>query len=273
MLPFFKAVGGKRALAPTILPLLDLDHRTSYVEPFLGGGAVFLAVREAGFRGSCVVNDSNPHLMATWRAVQEDPDGVLRAFQRYADQDSREFFYSVRQSPPTNTVEAAGWFLYLNKRAFNGLWRVNSKGLFNVPYGDYKSPPTVDANALWDAHRALHDTTLMWQDFEKIPCPDGAAIYFDPPYIPVSKTANFTGYTPGGFLADDQIRLAKWCRSAADKHGARVVLSNAGNSDSSRAFASIADRVIEVQERRVINRDGGKRGPIAAHIYIFGGQS
>ena len=268
--PFCKYVGGKRALVPTILPLLQLGRATSYVEPFLGGGAVFLVARdEGGFRGPCILNDANRSLIVTWAAIRRDPDAVLQLFLEHAERDSREYFYSVRQDPPTTVNAHAAWFLYLNKRAFNGIWRVNRKGLFNVPYGNYKRPPTLDEVALRAAHVALRDATIRLGDFEDFEVAEGASVYADPPYVPVSETANFTGYTRDGFNADDQVRLARWCRELADR-GCRVVLSNAAGSVADQAFAPLADEVLEVEERRAVNRDGGKRGAVETRIYVFG---
>ncbi len=269
MSPFFKAVGGKRALVPTILPLLGLAHAERYVEPFLGGGAVFLAVRDAGFAKECVLNDMNAALADTWRAVASDPEDVITAFEHYQQRNSREFYYEVRQHPPTDLIERAGWFLYLNKHCWNGLFRVNSKGLFNVPYGDGKKK-SLDADAMIAASVALLGATVTSVDFGAVEIGAGCSVYADPPYLPISKTASFTGYTPGGFSASDQLRLARWCREGADR-GARVVLSNAGGLDSQAAFAEVADRVIEVTERRAVNSVGSKRGPVATRIYLFGG--
>ena len=155
--PWFKAAGGKRALAPTILPLLGLENATRYVEPFLGGGAVFLAVRGAGFAGPCLLDDKNAILMDAWRAVQAYPNGVIEAFKWYAGQDSREFYYEVRQDPPSQLIQSAGWFLYLNKHCFNGLYRVNSRGTFNVPYGNGRVE-SLDEDAVWAASGALGST-------------------------------------------------------------------------------------------------------------------
>lgn len=262
-LPFFKYAGGKRRLLPHILPLLRPSH--TYVEPFLGGGAAFLAV--ASRYDWHVVNDANPWVAATWRAVKVDPEAVIQAFLALAVQDSREFYYSVRRGPPAGDVATAAWFLYVNKAGWNGLLRVNSRGECNTPYGDGRAP-VVDAGAIRAASIALQRTTICCGDFEKVEAPIGSQLYCDPPYLPLTATASFTGYSAGGFTATDQIRLARWCRAQADR-GCRVVLSNAGNEDALAVFAG-ADQRIEVSASRVISCKGAGRQPVREFLFAWG---
>lgn len=264
--PFFKYAGGKRRLAPIILPLLGPDDGRPYVEPFVGGGAVFLARAP---EGAALLNDRNPWVAATWRAVRDDAEGVIAGFGGYARQDSREFFYDVRRGPPPGgDVAISAWFLYVNKAGFNGLLRVNAAGGCNVPYGDGK-PPVLGTEALRAASVALARTTIVDGDFEAIDMPAPAAIYCDPPYLPLSATASFTGYAAGGFSPSDQLRLARWARAQADR-GSRVVISNAGNADSTTAFARVADRVISVSAARVISCKGTERQPVPEFLFVIG---
>lgn len=258
-----KYAGGKRRLVPEILPLLP--HPPSrYVEPFVGGGAVFLA-REAG---PALICDANPTVAAVWRGVQNDPNGVLDTFYRHADQDNRPYYFRTRKArPKSGDGEIAGWFLYLNKAGFNGLWRENQKGDMNVPYGDGRTP-RIDEWSLWGAHDQLQGVEVVCGDFEALEVQLGDVIYCDPPYLPASKTASFTAYTRQGFSPSDQIRLAQWCRSSADR-GAYVVLSNSGTRDSLTAFNDLADDAIETQAARVISCKGDGRQPVKEYLFTF----
>ena len=298
MTPFMKYAGGKRKLAPAVLARLpDPREIRLYVEPFVGGGAVFLALREAGYTGPAVLNDASPIIVAVWQAVQLDPEGVLRAFNTFADRHSQEMYYAIRAAPPVpvavwlelaqsvdqnsarrgDCAALAGWFLYLNKAGFNGLWRVNRAGLPNVPIGDYKHPPRLDEAAVRAAHEALRGVTVTCGDFAAVLLPerstldgrlDRCSVYCDPPYLPTSSTASFTAYTQGGFGARDQLRLAHWCRGVADQ-GARVVLSNAGIGDSRTAFARLADREEQVEMARAINSKGSARGKVPEYLFTY----
>jgi DNA adenine methylase len=162
--PIFKWAGGKRRLAPEILPLLHLTPATRYVEPFVGGGAIFFAMRAAGFTGPAWINDLSPHVAATYAAVQVAPDLVIAAYRRHVARDSRSYYFGIRKHPPADLIEHAGWFLYLNRAGFNGLWRENRRGECNVPYGDGK-PILVDEDAIRAASATLVGVQITWGDF------------------------------------------------------------------------------------------------------------
>lgn len=271
--PFFKWPGGKRSLAPEIVELLG-PIPGGYIESFAGGAAVFFHLRATGFTGPATLNDFNPTVANAYRQVQVDPDAVHAAFLRYVERDSKAFYLSVRQEAPiSDPVDWAAWFLYLNRAGFNGLWRVNQGGIFNVPYGAYANPPSVALALLHEAAKALRNTTITCQDFAVADLPEGSRVYGDPPYIPVSKTASFTAYTRAGFGPADQLRLATWARRQADVRGCQIVLSNAGGPDSLQAFQATADQVVPVTERRAINRKGDSRGPIAAYLFLYTSRS
>ena len=208
-------------------------------------------------------------MSAAWRAVQADPEGVIAGFRHHAARDSGVYYYGLRKQPPVGDTLLAAWFLYMNKAGFNGLYRVNAKGEFNVPYGDGK-PPTLNEEAVWSAHRALACVAIRCGDFAGIACPPRAACYLDPPYLPLNATSSFTGYTRGGFGPGDQLRLATWARAQADA-GARVVLSNAGNADALTAFESRADRVTPIHASRVISCKGAGRQPVREYLFEFQG--
>lgn len=264
--PFIKYVGGKRRQVDRISSLLG-KRFSAYGEPFIGGGAMYLFLRgSVGFKGPCVINDTNEMLVRMWRGVQADAEGVLREFHRHAELDSREYYYSVRQLQPTDPVEAAGLFIYLNKAGFNGLQRVNSKGLSNVPYGDGR-PPKVNEDAVRAAHVALKDTVISQGDFAALDFYEGCAVYCDPPFLPLSRSANFTGYSKGGFGGADQFRLATWARRQRDR-GARVVISNAGNDDSLVAFKG-ADEQHAIAAPRVVSCKGSDRKPVTEYLFVY----
>lgn len=268
--PVWKYPGGKRRLAPAILPLLGLGTAVRYVEPFVGSGAIFLAVRDVGFGGPVILNDSNPRLIATWRAIQQDPQAVLRAFGEHVLSHSQEYYYSVRKKPGAlDDVTVAAWFLYVNRACFNGLYRVNSKGEFNVPFGSYPHPPKIDAVNLLNVSHALQGAVIFRADFACLECEPGDAVYCDPPYLPASETASFTGYTKAGFAPSDQLRLASWAKKQA-ANGATVVISNAGNADAVMAFSSTADQTIPLSDvSRVISCKGGSRKPVKEFLFVY----
>jgi DNA adenine methylase len=269
--PIVKWAGGKGRLLPYLLPevLPRLLQGGAYKEPFVGGGALFFAIRAAGWGGKATLNDACAPLVNLYRCVSDLPDAVYRCFRAYVSQDSREFYYSVRQAPPEDAFVQAGWFLYLNHAGFNGLWRENAKGHNNVPYGDGRpiGSPTLDA--LTAAASALDRARVQHGDFAATEVQVGDVVYCDSPYLPLTATANFTGYTSGGFSGADQLRLAAYavaCREA----GARVVLSNAGNEDSTSCFASVADRVVVIPAApRRISCKGDQRKPVREYLFIF----
>jgi len=269
MKPVFKWAGGKRRIADKILPLLQLDKARGYVEPFVGGGAIYCAVQDAGFAGPALLNDVSPYVACAWRAIQDEPTRLLALFREYAIRDSREFYFEHRWPPPEGEVEKAAWFLYLNRAGFNGLWRLNKSGRYNVPYGDGK-PPVLDEDNLRAVSAALQNAWIREADFAELRCGRGDTVYCDPPFLPLSKTANFSSYTRGGYKPSDQVRLAHWCRAQADE-GARVVLSNAGVEDSLAAFHELADETHEIKAPRVISCKGAKRKPVGEYLFAFGG--
>ena len=281
--PVFKWAGGKRRLLPEILPRLNLARAARYVEPFTGGGAAFFSVVSTWPHASVLLNDAEPQVANLYAALRDFPEQVIAEYQRHVVQDSREYFYWVRKTigagltfahgstrvfAPLGFPPSAGLFLYLNKACFNGLWRVNARGQYNVPYGDGK-PINVDVRGLLAASRALQGAQITCLDFGTISLRPGDAVYCDPPYLPTSKTASFTGYTRAGFTGADQLRLAAWCRQSADR-GARVVLSNAGNADALTCFRERADKIHEVTASRSISCKGDKRDNVKEYIFVFG---
>ena len=194
--PFLKWAGGKRALMADILARIPEGPIDLFVEPFLGGGALFLELAGQGRIKQAILNDRNPELVHTWCTVRDDPEGIIEAIGQWHPDE--ETYYAVRalDRAELNDVERAARVLWLNRTCFNGLYRINRSGHFNVPFGKYKKPRLVDADNLRAVSRALQNVTLYNLDFEGIlaMAGPGALVYCDPPYWPVSQTANFTAY-------------------------------------------------------------------------------
>jgi DNA adenine methylase len=224
MRPLLKWAGGKRSLVKRIVGLLPSDYaERRYHEPFFGGGAVFFHITPVG--GS--INDVNPRLMNFYRMVRDRPEELIEEASRYRYDE--EEYYSRRSrfnSPGLSDVEDAALFLYLNKTAYNGLYRVNSRGEFNVPFGRYDNPKIVPRN-LMKASELLRYVDIRCGDFTYVLdlAEREDICYLDPPYHPASETANFTDYSAEGFGMDDQVRLRELCMRL-DETGVIFVLSN-----------------------------------------------
>jgi DNA adenine methylase len=254
--PFIKFAGGKTALLPEILPRLPSKIRT-YYEPFVGGGAVFWAL-EGRFERA-VLGDINEEIVNLYSVVRMTPKALLKELKRLPIDEKS--FYKIRAQALTGRLQRAARTIYLNKTAFNGLYRVNKKGEFNVPWGDYKNPTLAVDEVIHACSQALAETSLVDCDFEDtvVSAKRGDVVYFDPPYIPVSKTANFTGYAAGGFGDGDQERLRSLMEKL-DTKGVHVLLSN---SDTPRARELYDGFKIEsVQAPRRVNSKGNKRGNV-----------
>jgi len=225
--PFLRWAGGKTYLVPFLRSLVPPDvNRGTYWEPFLGAGSLFFALQPP----RAVLADRNADLIACFRAVREHPDLILRHLQAYAARTSEEYYYAARAryNKSMDSTAKSAMFIYLNKTCFNGIWRVNKKGEFNVPYG-HKKPPALPSRAeLLSASAALRSAELRAGDFREVLKEAEAAdfIYLDPPYPPLNKTAYFTHYTQEGFGVDSQIAVAK-IATLLDKRGCRVLISNA----------------------------------------------
>lgn len=261
--PFVKWVGGKGRLLAQLKPLLPVGvHRMRHVEPFIGGGAMFFDRRPE----RSLLCDVNPSLIGTYRAIRDSVDDVVEVLEGLAAGHSKEAYYGVRthyNSLGTHTgVERAGMFIYLNKTCFNGLHRVNRKGEFNVPAGRYKNPRICDHEGLRAASRALADTELRCDGFESLVATanPGDFVYFDPPYEPVSDTANFTAYTTGGFDRSDQTRLRDLFR-ALDRRGCKLMLSNSDVPFIRDLYDGF--RIDVIAASRAINCNARKRGKVA----------
>lgn len=230
MKPLLKWAGGKARLAEQIARAFGGRCGGTYFEPFVGSGAVYFHLRSRGLVGKAVLSDANPKLVEVHRAVRDDVEGVLRALAALPAEDWRERYYEVREryngGPFHGPVHAAR-FLWLNRAGYNGLYRENSRGAFNVPIGRYTSVALPDREHFLRVSELLRGAELRVAQFADVIAEAGERdhVYCDPPYVPLSSTACFTGYTGQGFDHADQVALARSARRAAGA-GAVVVLSN-----------------------------------------------
>lgn len=266
--PFLKWAGGKTQLLTTILPHIP-EKMGSYYEPFLGGGAVFLKIAQETRFKRAIVNDANKELMDTWRVVRDFPDDLVTYLRSM--EHSAEEFERIRGMLPEGlpVVARAARMIYLNKTSYNGLYRVNSKGGFNAPFGRYEKPTICNEPNL----RLLSDVlsrapiTLLHTDFEKSceGAKKGDVVYFDPPYLPVSATSNFTAYTKMGFGWEEHERLVALFKKLVSK-GALCIASNAGTDTARTLYADF--EIHEVKARRSINSKGTGRGQVSEILVI-----
>ena len=255
--PFVKWAGGKRALVLDIAKLFP-EKVDSYWEPFVGGGAIFFTFADRIERAT--LSDSNEELVIAYQTVKSKVDDLidaLRAHERGHKTDPG-YYGKVRKQAPTDALEIAARFIYLNKTCFNGLYRVNKAGKFNVPKGSYKNPDICNADRLRAASKVLAKATIRVGDFDKVTQPgDGDFVYCDPPY-----DGCFTLYQAGGFSGDDQTRLRNtangWVQS-----GANVLLSNSDTALIRGLYSGDGWTQHKAEAPRRINSDGKGRGAAA----------
>jgi DNA adenine methylase len=276
--PFLKWAGGKGQLLDEIaqrLPYeLDIGTIATYVEPFLGGGAVFFHIAQ---RYDCIKHfylfEINEDLVDCYNAVKENVGALIdrlnalqRKFLRKDQSQRKDFYYRVRDD--FNGERDPAKLIFLNKTCYNGLYRVNRKGEFNVPFGDYEKPAICDEKTLVNVSELLQKAEIICGDFEESASwiDDKTFVYFDPPYRPLSRTASFTSYAKEDFDERSQIRLAEFCRRV-DGKGAKFLLSNSDpkNEDPKDRFFEdhYEDFTVErVKAVRAINCKGSRRGEI-----------
>lgn len=256
--PVLKWAGGKRQLQDRILKKLPASIDT-YFEPFVGGAAIFFALAAEGRFKRAVLGDRNGDLVAVYHALIQDVEGVIRLLRKLRyDEDE---YYRVRDQRPRTLTARAARLIYLNKTGYNGLYRVNRSGQFNVPFGRHKAPLICDDDNLRLAASALSRAEIVTDDFEAI-CRDAGptdAVYFDPPYLPVSKTSNFTAYDPHPFGVDEHERLAQ-VFERLERRGVCTVLSNSYTEQTRKIFGRFQYERVPV--KRPINSKANLRGPV-----------
>ena len=254
--PVVKWAGGKTQLLPELLQLIP-QRFNAYVEPFFGGGALFFAVTPA----KAVISDSNDELINLYQIIATDVEGLIHELQSGGYEVNEAHFYQIRALDVSilTCVERAARTMYLNRTCFNGLYRVNRKGGFNVPYGHYKNPKVCDPSGLRAASRVLADKQIVAKDYKQILADHthpGDFVYLDPPYLPISDYADFKRYTKEQFYKEDHVELAKEFRRLHDL-GCSVVLNNSNHPLVYDLYDGFDIKV--VQTRRNINSKGGKR--------------
>lgn len=262
--PFVKWVGGKRQLLPEIEKQMPAPGSyTRYYEPFVGGGAVFLHTQP----NKAVVNDYNSDLINAYEIIKNDVESLILDLKTHKNEE--QYFYNLRDLDRTedydglSNIKKASRLIFLNKTCYNGLYRVNSQGFFNTPFGKYKNPNIVNEYTL----RALNhyfnskDIKFLTGDFEAslANIRKGSFVYLDPPYAPISPTANYTGYTLLGFNDDDQIRLKKLC-DKLDKKGVKFLLSNSNVPFIQELYKDYTIDIVDA--KRSINSNASKRGSV-----------
>ena len=266
--PFLKWAGGKQQLLPELLDRVPGRFR-AYHEPFVGGGALFFALRGAGRLRAAHLSDANRHLIRTYRAIRDRVDEVIERLEMlHYDKDE---YCATRALDPETLSDAAraARFIYLNRTCFNGLYRENASGRFNVPMGRYVNPTICQTERLHAAARALQEVELHCESFEAVTerAKKGDLVYFDPPYVPLNATSSFTAYDKGGFGVSEHRRLARVFAMLAER-GVHVVLSNADAPLVTELYGE--QRIERVLARRHINSKAGGRGAIAELIITPG---
>ena len=262
VMPVLKWVGGKRQLLPELRRRMPRRF-TTYYEPFIGGGALLFDRQPQ----KAVLNDSNSELINVYCQIKTDVAALIDALKRL--HNTQADYYRIRQMDRDGTlaqmssVERAARIIYLNKTCYNGLFRVNSHGEFNSPFGFYKNPNIINEPVLLavSAYLSSHELKLKCGDYNEAlkGIRKGAFVYFDPPYDPVSCSASFTGYTQGGFDSEEQERLCEVCKSL-NRKGVKFMLSN---SDTERINSLYKEfNIDKVQARRNVNSDGAGRGEV-----------
>lgn len=269
--PIIKWVGGKTKLLPELVARMPETYGR-YFEPFAGGAALFFRVAPK----HAILNDTNPDLVWLYRIIAADPSIVARQLQSHRRKHSSNYYYAMRarwnrDRGRWSASKRAATFMYLNKTCFNGLWRVNQSGEFNVPMGRYRNPAIYAPDALGAAHDALRRATIRCGDYlhAVADAKRGDFVYLDPPYDPISATANFTAYA-GAFGRDQQRQLAELAARLVVR-GCKVMLSNSDTRFVRSLYpASKGFRIERVMCPRAINSNAAKRGAVA-EVIITGG--
>ena len=286
--PFLKWAGGKRQLVNEIEERLPVNFKKPkedliYYEPFLGGGSVFFYLKNHYTIKKSVISDINPELMLTYKCIQKKPEDLKNELKKmkkeYSDrktfENKKNYYNDIRTLFNDNIseinlnekdidVKRAAQTIFLNKTCFNGLFRVNKEGKFNVPMGKYKKPSIYDPDNIDEVHRVLNDNvTIKIQDYQDIEkdVEKNSFVYLDPPYRPISKTSSFTDYSKNGFGEDDQINLCKFIQRLT-KNDVNIMLSNSQTNDGFFEKYYAKQKRHPVKARRYINSNPKKRNEI-----------
>lgn len=261
--PILKWVGGKRQLLQDIIPLIGKS--STYVEPFVGGGAVLFELQPK----KAIINDYNEELINVYLTVRDHPDELIELLKEHEKFNSEDYYYHIRHLDRTDEyggmtqLEKAARIIYLNKTCYNGLFRVNAAGQFNSPYGKYKNPNIVNETTIKGVSKYLSENNIkiMQGDYKEAlkGLRKGSFVYLDPPYMPISTSSSFTGYTDVGFDFEKQVELRDECNKLKSK-GISFLQSNSDCPEIRELYEGY--EIITVQAKRNINSKGDKRGEI-----------
>lgn len=267
--PFLKWAGGKTRLIPEIKGFVP-ETINNFIEPFVGAGSVFLSIKPE----KAIINDLNKDLIICYETIRDNVGELIKELSKLSSKNNKEDFIKIRnldrdkeKFKKQTDVQRAARIIYLNKTCFNGLYRVNSKNEFNVPFGNYKNPKILDEHNLREISEYLKSVTIYCCDFEKIigMAKPGDFVYLDPPYQPITKTSSFTSYTKDGFSDSDQIRL----KNAIDKlkeNNIKFLLSNSCCDFIKELYSGY--NIKEIPLRRLISASGDSRN-IVKEVLIY----
>jgi len=261
--PFLKWVGGKRQLFAEITKRLPKSF-SNYIEPFVGGGAVFFGLIDRFERA--VLADNNLELVITYQVIKKEPEALINLLRQHSKNHSKENYYKVRKQEPKDPLKMAARFLYLNKTCFNGLYRVNKSGKFNAPIGSYKNPNIVQEHNIRTCNIALRKAHIVRGDFEIVRgfVRRGDFVYLDPPYHPTTETS-FTAYTEHNFTEKDQVRLRDFIYEL-HKKGAYIMLSNSKTKLIDDLYRHRCFTKNVVMAPRFVNCKSSERGPVEEYL-------
>lgn len=265
LMPILKWVGGKRQLLHEIIPLIP-ENVTTYVEPFVGGGAVIFEYQPK----KAIINDLNEELINVYQVIKDSPDELIKLLTIHKEKNSKDYFYKIRSLDREkdflnkySNIERAARTIYLNKTCYNGLYRVNSKGQFNTPFGRYKNPKILNEKVIYAISNYFNNNNIkILNDDYKAALKylrKGAFVYFDPPYLPISESSSFTNYTENGFGYEQQVELKEQC-DKLNSRGIKFLLSNSYHPDILDLYKEYNIKVIKA--KRAINSIADKRGEI-----------
>ena len=268
--PALKWIGGKTQLLSTIVPLLP-DKYNTYCEPFVGGGALLFHIQPH----TAIINDINTEIITAYNVIKYDVENLIVELKTFKNES--DFYYWVRSWDRDtdaynniSNIKKAARILYLNKTCFNGLYRVNNQGKYNAPFGNYKNPNIVNEVVLRHISEYFNkcDITILNADYTKVleSLQRDSFVYLDPPYDPITKTANFTRYSSNGFSQDDQIELKEMCDKLTSV-GVKFMLSNSSTEFIKNLYSDGEKyNIIEVDAARKVNCDASKRGKVSEVI-------
>ena len=277
LLPFLRWAGGKRKLAELITGCIPTNTSESsdfkFHEPFVGGGAVMLHLGDPTNKkyisGSRLnINDMNPDLVMAYKAIQADVFKLMELLDELGNDISKEAYLRIRENIPSLPIERAARFIYLNKTGFNGLWRVNNKGLYNVPWGQIKNPTIYVRENLIDIAERLKDTNITHLDYREslAGAQKSDVVYFDPPYIPLNASSSFSKYAKDDFGMENQKELSGLINDL-DAKGVNVILSNSDTPETREIFGSVLN-LYQIEATRVISANSSSRGKVKEIIGV-----